>query len=133
MKGVSFLSRATFQDLLENKDVVHSSLLTKLEQVRNGEQAYQWWRGCTEKFDVDKCNPNPIVIMDTAEVLCEINHKPTSHQKKKAVDEFAGNCDDRISLVLKETAIKLRNSIEPPKQGGQWVIHSWSTHDQRKI
>jgi len=75
VKGVNFASNATFVSLWLREERLPSSLLGKLEQVRGGEQAYQWWRECTEEM-ADSGNPSPIILMDTAEALSVINEKP---------------------------------------------------------
>lgn len=77
VKGVNFALNATFTSLWSRDKTLPSSLLDKLDQVKNGGQAYQWWRECTEEM-TDNDDPNPIILMDTAETLSEINEKPPS-------------------------------------------------------
>ncbi|CAB9502829.1 expressed unknown protein [Seminavis robusta] len=81
VKGVNFASNATFVSLWLREEYLPSSLLGKLEQVRGGEQAYQWWRECTEEM-ADSGNPSPIILMDTAETLSVINEKPPTPEKR---------------------------------------------------
>ncbi|CAB9503496.1 expressed unknown protein [Seminavis robusta] len=76
--GVEFTSTATVGDMW-NSESLPSSLVGKLDSIRSGKQAYDWWKSCTKGFlsSEEGDGPNPIIFIDTAEVLAVVNDMHT--------------------------------------------------------
>lgn len=76
---VDFTSAATVEDLWNNSETLPSSLVGKLDSIRSGKQAYDWWKSCTKGFlsSEEGDGPNPIIFIDTAEVLAVVNDLQT--------------------------------------------------------
>ncbi|KAG7355452.1 hypothetical protein IV203_000138 [Nitzschia inconspicua] len=115
--GVDFTSAATVKDLWNNSKTLPFSLVEKLDSIRSGKQAYDWWKSCTKGFltSEEGDGPNPIIVIDTAEVLAVVNdlhtpmNSPSRNNPASRINDSAAELHDPASGI-KDSAAELHVS-----------------------
>ena len=128
--GVDFASKATVGALWEPKENLPSSLVNKLKEIQTGNDAYDWWKSCTQGFLGDgEAGPNPVIFIDTAETLALVHNRLSPANKEEKLyaateeSESAGTESIVIQSSSAATASAETKVSTPPTE--RYLVLEW--------
>lgn len=127
--GVEFTSAATVEDLWNYSKSLPSSLVEKLKSIRSGKQAYDWWKSCTKGFlsPEEGDGPNPIIFIDTAEVLAVVNDVVTPMNSPSRINP-ASRIKDSAAELHASTSVSENMPMESPRKhqsSARYLVLEW--------
>ena len=138
VNNVQFNDRATFPllwDCYHNRNPTQwnaefdHTLVQFLRRLHDAKQAYMWWRECTQQLCEKvghEVNPDPIVILDTAELLAIANEKTPSPVKIAQTPPTPVQNNGRSTPVPgSPAAISSHTSRNHTKSGERYLVLEW--------